>query len=388
MAYDIAERPEDVGLDGTRIAALVERAHREVDAGLLPSCQLAVAREGRLAAFETVGEAATTPPRYVLFSATKGVLAGAFTMLVGEGRVDPSQRVAEIVPEFGTNGKEAVTVEQVLLHTAGFPHAPLGPPEWDTREGRLSQFGRWHLDWEPGTAYEYHPLSAHWVLAEIIERLSGTDFRRFVHERVAAPLGMSGFRLGLAPQDQGDVAALQLVGEPATAAELEAVLGVSEIPVTEVTPQALLLLGTPEVLAVGLPGGGGVATAADMAVYYQALLHGTGGLWEPNALTELTGVVRNELPDPVFGLPAMRTRGLMTAGGDGFSHLRGFGRTASSRAFGHDGAGGQIAWADPETGISFCYLTSGLDQNLIREARRTTALASLAGDCLAEIPAP
>ncbi|MBX7160103.1 MAG: beta-lactamase family protein [Acidimicrobiia bacterium] len=386
MTFDLAERPEDVGLDGARVAALVERARREVDAGLLPSCQLAIAREGRIAAFETFGHPTGAPPRYVLFSATKGVVAGAFTILVGEGRVDPDQRVAEIVPEFATNGKDAVTVEQVLLHTAGFPLAPLGPPEWDTREGRLAVFERWRLNWEPGTAFEYHPLSAHWVLAEIIERLSGIDFRRFVHERVAAPLGMSGFRLGLPADDQGDVAHLQIVGEAATPAELEAALGVSEVPATEITPQALLLLGTPEVLTVGLPGGGGVATAADMAVYYQALLHDTGGLWEPHALAELTGVVRNELPDPVFGIPAMRTRGLMTAGTDGLSHMRGFGRTVSPRAFGHDGAGGQIAWADPDTGISFCYLTNGLDQNVVREARRTTALASLAGNCLAGVP--
>jgi CubicO group peptidase (beta-lactamase class C family) len=62
-----------------------------------------------------------------------------------------------------------------MLHTAGFPHAPLGPPAWDTREGRLAAFGRWSLNWEPGSTYEYHATSAHWVLAEIIDRVTGSN---------------------------------------------------------------------------------------------------------------------------------------------------------------------------------------------------------------------
>ena len=57
------------------------------------------------------------------------------------------------------------------------------------------------------------------------------------------------------------------------------------------------------------------------------------------------------------------------------------GRTVSPRAVGHNGAGGQIAWADPATGLSFAYVTNGLDQHILREPRRTTALASLAAVC-------
>ena len=58
--------------------------------------------------------------------------------------------------------------------------------------------------------------------------------------------------------------------------------------------------------------------------------------------------------------------------------LTNFGRTVSPRAFGHAGAGGQIAWADPATGLSFCYLTNGLDANVLRQARRGLALSSRA----------
>ena len=71
---------------------------------------------------------------------------------------------------------------------------------------------------------------------------------------------------------------------------------------------------------------------------------------------------------------------MVVSGDDEHKARRGMGHTASARAFGHAGAGGQIAFADPDSGLSFVYLTSGLDRNLIREQRRVTAMASLAGD--------
>jgi CubicO group peptidase (beta-lactamase class C family) len=79
--------------------------------------------------------------------------------------------------------------------------------------------------------------------------------------------------------------------------------------------------------------------------------------------------------------PAMRSLGLVIAGDDGQSFMRGMGRTVSARAFGHNGAAGQIAWGDPATGLSFVYLTNGIDRNILRQYRRGTAVASLAAEC-------
>lgn len=148
-----------------------------MDAGLLPSVQLALAQDGEVLVNEAFGAATTTETRYVMFSCTKAVVAGAVWQLIGSGDLDVSRAVAAYVPEFATNGKDGVTVEQVMLHTGGFPRASLGPPEWASRPARLERFARWRLIWEPGTRCEYHPTSAHWVLAEIVERLAGEDFR-------------------------------------------------------------------------------------------------------------------------------------------------------------------------------------------------------------------
>jgi len=368
----------NAGVDAEAVQALLQRAQREIDEGLLPACQVALAKDGELVAFEAYGDA-TTSTRFAVFSCTKAFVAGAMWILIGEGKVDVSKRVVDYLPEFGANGKDQITVEQVMLHTSGFPHAPLGPPAWDTRESRVETMARWRLNWEPGSAYEYHPTSAHWVLAELIDRLSGTsDYRDFVDERVTTPAGLPRV-LGIS--DQTDIAVLEVRGEPATPDELEAVLGVRELAVGEVTDDALLGFNQAEARAIGVPGGGGVMTAADLALYYQHLLHDDGATWDPVVKADVLTNVRNVLPDRLTGVPANRTLGLIQAGSDGMSSLRGFGKTLSGGAVGHGGAAGQIGWVDPASGLSLGYVTNGIDANVLRQYRRGTAISSLAGAC-------
>src|SRR5690606_31363185 len=137
------------------------------------------------------------------------------------------------------NGKDAITLEQVMLHTSGFPMAPMGPRHWGERASRQERMASWRLNWEPGTRYEYHATAAHWVLAELIETVTGLDYRDAVEQLVTTPLGLPRI-LGIAPEDQGDIAPLQLVGEHATPDELMAAFGVPALPVTEVTDEAVL----------------------------------------------------------------------------------------------------------------------------------------------------
>jgi CubicO group peptidase (beta-lactamase class C family) len=377
---EVIEDPGELGLDPDAVAELVARAQREIDEGHIPSCQLAFARDGRLALSMTLGDAAPDS-RYAIFSSTKPVVASAVWILMGEGLLDVSRRVAELIPEFATNGKEAVTVEQVLLHTSGFPNAPFRALDWDDRDRRLERFGQWRCFWEPGTRFEYHPTSAHWVLAELIERGTGEDFRDVLRTRVLEPHGLAGLQVGVPIAQQGDINDLVATGAPATPDELEAVLGMRELPRNEVTTEFLLSFNEPAVRAVGVPGGGGVANAADLVLFYQALLHDPLGTWKPEVLTDVTSTVRNSFPD-FMGTPANRTRGLVVKGDDDRAHLRGMGRTVSPRTFGHNGAAGQIAWADPESGVSFCFLTNGIDEHELRQWRRSAAIASRAGNCV------
>ena len=175
---------------------------------------------------------------------------------------------------------------------------------------------------------------------------------------------------------QDDINTLYGIGEPPTSEELEKATGIKGLDlaslVGEVTQDALLSFNRPIVREQSAPGAGGISTAADIALYYQGLLRNPGGLWDADVLADGTGNVRCDLPDPIRGNPAHRSLGLTIAG------LRGYGHGQSPRTFGHDGAGGQIAWADPDTGVSFCYLTNGLDADIIREARRKIGLSTRA----------
>ena len=358
------------------IDTLLTRAQREIDAGLLPSCQIALARNGELEVFEAYGDA-TTDTRYVVFSATKAFVASLVWVLIGEGLVDVTKRVVDYIPEFAPNGKDGITVEQVMLHTSGFPYAPMPLADATTRERRVGRMAQWRLNWEPDSAYEYHPESAHWVLVEIIDRVTGGDYRALLEERITRPAGIDHRVLGVTDP----LAPVVEVGEEATPDELEAVLGVRELPLTTVTPEGLIAISRPEATPIGHPGGGGVMTAADLVTFYQALLQNDAGIWKPDVLADATGRVRNDKPERWTGVTANRGLGVVIAGGDGKSNLRGFGHTNSARTFGHNGAGGQIAWADPESGISFAYVTNGLDAHVIRQGRRGIALSSLAAIC-------
>ncbi len=354
-----------------------ERVAREVDNGLLPAVQWAFGLNGEIVNEGVLGDADLNT-RFTIFSATKALVASTVWTCIAEGSIKIDSLVTDYIPEFGTNGKEGITVEQVMLHTSGFPRNG-----WDmemaTSEGRRGRFASWKTNWEPGTRYEYHATTAHWVLAELIEVATGQNFLDVIDERVTKPLGLPRI---LGTKDHSNIATLANVGEEMSPDELEATFGVRELPATEVTPDALVSFNAPERRELGVPGGGGVTTARDYALFYQGLLQNDKGIWDEAVLRDATSKVRNNFGDPLFNTPAMRGLGVVIAGDDGKASLRGFGKTNTPTTFGHGGAGGQIAWADPESGLSFVYLTNGLDLHMVRQAKRGVALSSIAATVL------
>lgn len=356
----------------TVLARLRQRVQQELDNGAIPSCQFAFARDGELLHQETIG--AGDDARYTIFSATKPMVASVIWQLVTEGHLAFEAPIATWWPEFASQGKDAVTLDHVLLHTCGFPNATLDS-EAD-RTTRALQMADWHLEWEPGSRFEYHALSAHWVLAELITRVTGQDHRAALRERVLDPLGLDRLELGVPVERQGDVQPLVKTGCFPTPEEIHAVLGVDTLDLG-VNPIDLFAFNDPAFRAAGVPGGGGVSDAGSVALFYQALLHDPKGLWDPHILSDVTSNARNDLPAPLAG-SAMRSRGFELVGsGPGALFRPGSGAT-SARTFGHGGAAGQIAWADPESGLSFAFLTNGSDQHFIREFTRTAELSALA----------
>jgi CubicO group peptidase (beta-lactamase class C family) len=392
-----ADTVSEVGLDPDKVQALFDRAERDVKEGVLPACQLAIARQGKIAAMKTFGHAvqggvdrpATDETFFVAMSATKAVTSSALWLLIQEGRIDPADRIVKYVPEYGTNGKENTTIEQLLIHTAGIPVAPGSFKEWGDRRRRLERFAQWRPEHPPGERFVYHIHANYWPIAEAIERISGQRLGDFVRDRIAAPLGLPEIRIGLPRALQSRMADVVWVGAPAKAEEYKK-LGVTppRANMGSINERVVLEMNDLEVRDADFPAGGLMTTAGDIALFYQALLNdgcANDGkrIWQSGMLREARRIRSGDLIDPARGMTANRALGIVIAGGDGKANLRGFGRTNSPEAFGHPGFGGQIGWADPATGISFGYLTNGFDRNDLREGRRSVAVCSLAGACAA-----
>ncbi|MDC2964567.1 beta-lactamase family protein [Gammaproteobacteria bacterium] len=368
-------------LDEHKIETLVTRVGREISEGLLPAAQIAIGYENQIVFSKNFGD--TKPDSlFCIFSATKAITSAASWLLMQDEILSEDDLVTDYIPEFGKNGKSKITLSHLLTHTAGFPHAPFRPVEWRSKEARLSRFKQWRIFWEPGTQFEYHPSSSMYVVAEIIERASGTDFGDFVQTRIFDPLRLSNSFIGL-PDDQGARALeIKYCGEELSEQEYKE-MGFPIPPKTEVTEDAVLSFNERDVRASGIPGGGAFSNAKDMAMFYQALLHGGTDqkrLWQEDILLSAKTIRNPELRDPVFKKAANRGLGIVISG-DTDRNYRGFGKTNSPLAFGHNGAGGQLCWADPDTGLSFVYLTSGHDRNPIRQGRRGVSISSLAAEC-------
>jgi CubicO group peptidase (beta-lactamase class C family) len=326
------------------VASLRAAAEREIEKGLV-ACQLAVARDGEVVFTGSFGTAGPET-RFSVASATKPIVASAIWLLIGDGLLDIERPVAAYIPEFGENGKQDVTVEQVLLMTSGFPTANMKPEEGADPARRVEKLASWELEYEPGTRYVYHGGSAHWVLAELIARLGGMDYRDFIELRITRPLGLPRV-LGIPRAEQSDIAQLAL---PAP----------HDLP-----------FDYPAMIEAGIPGGGGVMTAATLALFYQGVLHNPGGLWKADVLEDATTNIRCTLPDPLMKLPANRTTGVVIGAGFGTTWGK------SPTAYGWPGAGGQIGFAEPATGISFAFLQCG-DRDQVRQFGRALKLSNLA----------
>ena len=360
-------------LSATGLHALTDRIRHELDSGNITAGQLAVGAGGQVVHFESFG-AATDDDRFVIFSATKAVVAMALLPHFADESLDLTTPVANYLPEFGHHGKDTVTLLQLLTMQGGFSQALIGPKRWGTSAGRREQFAEWSLDYPAGSKTEYHPVSAHWVIAELLETLNQRSYLDVVHERVVQPAGV---RRILGPEAAGAVTVRTTGAYPTELADLVATYGREEyVPVASIGTDALLSLNDHRAQAVGIPGGGGVASAADMAAIYQHFLHNFGGALPDAWLADAVGTIRNGSVSVSDRVPANRTIAGYVSGNDGF-HLHRW-MPSAPRAFGHAGAGGQLCWVDPASGLSFAFLHDTLHQDPRVEFRRAADLNDLA----------
>ena len=376
-------------LDSKVVENLLKTARGLVKSGALPSFQLALGLDGEIVLFESYGEAVhgaqnrgvSSDTLYAGFSTTKALMAAATWLLLQEGKLSLDRPVYEIIPEFGSKGKNAVRIEHLLTHTAGFPNAPFHPFDWLSEGKKQARFSSWRLDYEPGSRFIYHSMSSMWVLGEVIERVTGMGFQEFIRSRIFDALGLEEIFLGLPPSENQRVADIQYVGKVPSPSEAKK--SSIKLPKGLDNEDIILRYNMPAFRALGTPGGGVISTAKSLALFYQHLLHAyysKSKLWKSDLVHSFLQIRTGAMIDPMTNGLANRALGFVISGGDD-RFLRTFGMNNSPSAFGHAGIGGQIAWADPVSGLSFVFLTNGFERDLLKMGVRTISLSSLASKC-------
>ncbi len=315
---------------------------------------VADARDGRL-------WQADTPS--VIFSCTKGLVSILAARLVQEGRLDYAAPVSRYWPEFAASGKGEVTVAQALAHQAGLSATRADLVEddivdWDRMAALLA--GQEPL-WPPGKGYAYHAITHGWVAGEIIRRITGMSVGAYFRELIAAQLNADAW-IGL-PDNYADRAAHLEVSQPlielwAEEAKKPApnwpykamTLG-SALPADLVSPDGGF--NSQRIRAAEIPGAGGVATAEALAAIWSSTVVETRGvrLLEHDVVAEATRTQSEGVS--VFGGEPPFSRW-----GCGFQLDSEARRYLADGCFGHDGAGGQVGFADPARRIGFGYITN------------------------------
>ncbi|MBS7810183.1 serine hydrolase domain-containing protein [Roseococcus pinisoli] len=335
--------PAELGLDASRLERLCDRIEADIAAGHHPGAQVAVARHGRIALFRTFGQArqgvaARPDTLWLLYSNTKVITAAALWALAEDGLIRLTDTVAQHLPGFEAHGKGGITFIQLLTHQAGFPSAEVPATAWEDPAILREVVCSFPLEWEPGSFVRYHPATAHWVAAAVIRAVTGEDHRAYIRRRIIAPLGLGDeLFVGLPAEEQ------------ARAADMHDVDGTVRMPE-----------GSAAGRAAGIPGGGGYGTARAMAGFYQALVNG-GSLNGQRILSRrmVAYAIRNYTADRLDdynGVAMHRGLGPHLRGETPLA--RGLGAIAHPRTFGHGGVGSSYCWGDPDSGVSFAFLSN------------------------------
>jgi CubicO group peptidase (beta-lactamase class C family) len=319
-----------------------------------------------------------------VYSTTKGVTALAAHRLVDEGKLDLDAPVRKYWPEFTQAGKGVVPVRWLLSHRAGLPAVrKLLPNEalydWDAMTSALAAETPW---WEPGTAHGYHAVSFGWLVGEVVRRIAGKSLGAYLRDTFAKPLGLD-FHVGLAESEHGRVADILQPAAPDPAGEAAQLFARALADPEGVTARAFM---NPPSMALGpnvpawrsaeIPGANGHGTARALAALYgRAALGDAGGVISRDVI-ERCRAEQSHGKDLVLGVPTRFGLGFMLRQG---SHEGG--RCLGAGAFGHPGAGGSLAFADPERKLGFGYVMNRMGPRILLDDR-AIALVEAANACL------
>ena len=357
----VPAQPASVGMSAAQLEVAARTLADATASGRVLAASILVARRQSVVFHRGYGKLAPTgEPRHVkpdtvflLASITKPVTACSLMLLAERGQVSLNDLAHVYLPELAHKG---IRVRDLLSHTSGMPDMLPENTELRRAHAPLSEFVKRALTtpllYPPGTDFRYQSMGT-LLAGEIVERVSGMRLRDFEEKEIFAPLGMKDSSLGMGGRHIEDTAWCQTEPGPDT---------------------DRFGANSPYWRGMGHPWGGMHSTTMDLAILLQTFLN--GGVYHGRRVfsrATAAAMTRNQntaLPGKAWGL------GWGLAESPVWSY---FGELVSPRAFGHSGATGTVAWADPETGLVCVILTtraSGEDNgSLLRRVSNAVASA-------------
>lgn len=310
----------------------------------------------------------------VVFSTTKGIASLAVAMCVEEGLLDYSATVATYWPEFAAKGKENITVAQLLSHRAGLytVDGPITLEEalhWDTVTQRLANTAP---RFDVNSTHGYHAITFGWLAGELVRRVTGKSLGTFVRDHITSPLDAD-FFIGLPEELEPRVARLLAHPIPKFPPDIARIMMERSAPGTK-GAEALGLNGAfgpgafnkPEVHRAEIPGANGIGNARSLARIYAATVGEVDGVRLIGEDVRRQATISNTpagemdvvlISETVFAMGFMLHCDRSLFSGEG--------------AFGHNGAGGSVSFADPHRNMGFSYVMNTMMTVYDEDPRRS-----------------
>jgi CubicO group peptidase (beta-lactamase class C family) len=311
----------------------------------------------------------TTDTLVLVWSATKGIASACVLHALEQQNIELNRPVVEFWPEFAQSNKDKVTLSELLSHQAGLCALDQRVDVLDY-ESVIHALEAQAPLWPPGSAHGYHARTFGFLLDELIRRITGKTLSDYWQENFARPLELD-FWIGLPEKENSRVATIYAArsGKAPEPAQFyrDLVTPGTLARKTFTSPYGLNVISKmndPYIRAQPNVSFGGIGSASALAKFYSMLANG-GTLngqtfFSQETLTWMTMTLSDGV-DRVFQIPTAFSAGFMKDSGDAARKM--FGPSATS--FGHPGAGGSHAFADPENKIAFAYVMNQMEQSVL-----------------------
>jgi len=320
----------------------------------------------------------------LVYSTTKGAAAICVARLVEAGLVSYDEPVASYWPEFAANGKETITVGQMMSHQGGLPYATAQLSFGDLMAVTpvVDALAAQAPLWEPATKHGYHAVTYGWLAGELVRRVDGRRIGQYFADEVAGPLELD-FWIGLPESEEPRVSRLEAAPpptDPEALAMMMQIAGPGTMGFNALFMSGVMLAGPADafnsraVHATEMPAANGITTARSLARMYAATVGDVDGhRLIGDAMVETVRAEAVNGPDACLVVASRFGMGFMLDG-----ELT---PMLSASSFGHAGAGGSLGYADPDAGVGYGYVMNQMAGGIAGDPR-TIALNDAVRACV------